>query len=106
MLAVSALLSTKQIMSRIVGKSPRTMQRQSSKQPARLNPQQSAVAFQYAKVFEHAMSVYGTQTLAEEWLGRPCKYLDGNVPLDVIDNTLGFQAVEAYLERVQYGVYQ
>ncbi|EMJ4936110.1 antitoxin Xre/MbcA/ParS toxin-binding domain-containing protein [Pseudomonas aeruginosa] len=106
MLAISDLYSTKKIMSRIVGKSIRTIQRQGSKQPAHLNSQQSAVAFQYAKVLEHAINVFGTQKLAEEWLGRPCKYLDGDVPLDVIDNPVGFQAVEDYLERIEYGVYQ
>jgi len=84
----------------------RTIQRQGSRQPAHLNSQQSAVAFQYAKVLEHAMNVFGTQKLAEEWLGRPCKHLDGDVPLDVIDNPFGFQAVEDYLERIEYGVYQ
>lgn len=106
MLAISDLYSTKKIMSRIVGKSIRTIQRQGSKQPVHLNSQQSAVAFQYAKVLEHAINVFGTQKLAEEWLGRPCKYLDGDVPLDVIDNPVGFQAVEDYLERIEYGVYQ
>ena len=97
MLAISDLYSTKKI---------RTIQRQGSRQPAHLNSQQSAVAFQYAKVLEHAMNVFGTQKLAEEWLGRPCKHLDGDVPLDVIDNPFGFQAVEDYLERIEYGVYQ
>ncbi len=103
---LSDLFSNKKIMSRIVGKSIRTLQRQGTRQPALLNAQQSAVAFQYAKVLEHAITVFGTQKLAEEWLGRPCKYLDGDVPLDVIDNPVGFQAVEDYLERVEYGVYQ
>lgn len=107
MLSISFLYSNQKVMSRIVGKSVRTIQRQgSSKQPAQLNSQQSAVAFQYAKVLEHAIAVFGTQKLAEEWLGRPCKYLDGDVPLDVIDNPVGFQAVEDYLERISYGVYQ
>lgn len=107
MLSISVLYSNQKIMSRIVGKSVRTLQRQgSTKQPAQLNSQQSAVALQYAKVLEHAINVFGTQNLAEEWLGRPCKYLDGDVPLEVIDNPIGFQAVEDYLERIEYGVYQ
>jgi len=32
--------------------------------------------------------------------------LNGNVPLDVIDNPAGLQAIENYLERIEYGVYQ
>jgi len=107
MLALSTLYSNQKIISRIVGKSVRTLQRKgSSAEPAMLNPQQSALAFQFAKVLEHATKVFGTQTLAEEWLGRPCKFLDGELPLEVIDNPIGFQAVEDYLERMEYGVYQ
>lgn len=106
MLALSELYSTRKIMSRIVGKSVRTLQRQGSKQSAHLNAQQSAVAFQFARVLEHAIEVFGSLSLAEEWLGSPCKYLDGDVPLDVIDNPVGFQAVEDYLERIEHGVYQ
>ncbi|WP_312602685.1 antitoxin Xre/MbcA/ParS toxin-binding domain-containing protein [Pseudomonas luteola] len=107
MLSVSELYSSTKIMSRIVGKSVRTIQRQgNNKDNARLNSQQSAVAFQYAKVLEHAMSVFGNQKLAEEWLNRPCKHLADSVPLDLIDNSLGFQAVEDYLERIELGVYQ
>jgi putative toxin-antitoxin system antitoxin component (TIGR02293 family) len=89
-----------------MGKSIRNIQRQSIKQPAHLSSQQSAVALHYAKVLEHAINVFGTQKLAEEWLSRPCKYLDGDVPLDVIDNPLGFQVIEDYLERIEYRVYQ
>ena len=64
------------------------------------------MAFQFARVLEHAISVFGSLKLAEEWLGRPCRYLDGEVPLDVIDNPIGFQTVEDYLQRIEYGVYQ
>ncbi|WP_394375912.1 antitoxin Xre/MbcA/ParS toxin-binding domain-containing protein [Stutzerimonas frequens] len=106
MLALSDLYSTKKIMGRIVDKPIRPAQRQGNKQPKRLNSRQSAVAFQYAKVLEHATNVFGTQKLAEEWLGRPCRYLDGDVPLDVIVNPVGFLAVSDYLERIEFGVYQ
>lgn len=106
MLATSDLYSTKNIMSRILGRSNSTVRRQGSKQPAHLNSQQSSVAFQYAKVLEHAIDVFGSQKLAEEWLGRPCKSLDGDVPLDIVENSVGYQAVEDYLERIESGVYQ
>lgn len=107
MLGVSGLLSTKQIMSRIMGMSSRTIQRQRRSKPlARLTPQQSAVAFQYAKILEQATLKFGTRQLAERWLGNPCKFLDGNLPLEMIDNSIGFQIVEDYLRRIQYGVYQ
>lgn len=107
MLLTSDLYSAKQILLRILGKSARTIQRQgSSKQTVRLNCQQSAVALQYAWVLEHAIRVFGTQKLAEGWLGQPCKCLDGEVPLDIVANPVGFQVVDDYLARIEYGVYQ
>lgn len=71
-----------------MGKSSRTIQGQGTKQPAHLNSQQSSAACQYAKVLELAINVFGTQKLAEEWLGRPSKYLDGDVPLDMMPASL------------------
>lgn len=107
MLSISNLYSQKNILSRIVGKSLRKVHRRdSSKQPIRLNAQQSALAFQYACVLEQAINVFGTQKSAEEWLGRPCKYLEGYTPLDIIENTVGFQLVQDYLKRIEYGLYQ
>ncbi len=107
MLSSSNLYSKKEVLARILGKSIRTIRRQGrSKGQVRLNSYQSAVAFQYATVLEHAVDVFGTQRLAEEWLGRTCRYLDGDIPLDVIDNPLGFQAVKVYLEGIKYGTYQ
>ena len=94
-------------MQRITGKSIRTVQRLTKEaRQVRLNQQQSTVAFQYAQTLEHATNVFGNLMLAEEWLRKPCKYLDGYVPLELIDNSLGFQAVEDYLTRIEYGVYQ
>lgn len=107
MLSSSVLYSNQKVLSKIVGKSVRTIQRQgSSKQPTQLTSQQSAVAFQYAKVLEHATTVFGSQKSAEDWLAKPCKFLEGGVPLDLIENAVGFQAVEDYLERMELGVYQ
>lgn len=107
MLSISELYSSTKVMGRIFGKSIRTIKRQgSNEKTARLNAQQSTVVFQYAKALEHATPVFGTQRLAEEWLDRPCRSLAGNVPLELIDNSLGFQVVEDYLKRIELGVYQ
>lgn len=107
MLATSALYTAYGLVERITGKSVRTVQRLAKEtKPVRLNQQQSTIAFQYAQTLEHATNVFGSQQLAEDWLKKPCKYLDGNVPLELIDNSLGFQVVEDYLTRIEYGVYQ
>lgn len=67
---------------------------------------ESAATQQYAKVLDRAIDVFGNQKLALEWMGRPCRYLDGDVPQDVIGNPARIQAVEAHLERIKHGVYQ
>jgi putative toxin-antitoxin system antitoxin component (TIGR02293 family) len=107
MLATSALYMANGLVERITGKSVRTVQRLAKEtEPVRLNQQQSTVAFQYAQTLEHATNVFGSQQLAEDWLKKPCKYLDGHVPLELIDNALGFHVVEDYLTRIEHGVYQ
>jgi len=107
MLSTSTLYMEHDLVQRITGRSLRTVQRLAKEtKPIRLNQQQSTIAFQYAQVLEHAIDVFGSQQLAEDWLKKPCKYLDGYVPLELIDNSLGFQVVEDYLTRIEYGVYQ
>lgn len=106
MLHASGLYTNNKILSKITGKSVRTVQRLGNNGAERLTPHQSAVAYQYAKVLEHAIDVFGNQELAERWLSQPCKFLQDNVPLDMIDNPVGFQTVEDYLTRMDYGVYQ
>ena len=107
MLSTSKLYMEYGLVQRITGKSVRTVQRLAKEtKPVRLNQQQSTIAFQYAHALEHAINVFGDQLLAEDWLRKPCKYLEGNIPLELIDNSLGFQVVEDYLTRIEHGVYQ
>ena len=107
MISSSALYSQADILKRVAGRSIRTMQRKAQRSDdARLNAQQSAVAFQYARALEDAIEVFGSQSRAETWLGRPCRHLEGYVPLDMVGSAVGFQAVTAYLCRIEMGVYQ
>ena len=106
MLSSSDLYLERNILGRILGRSFGKSHRHGKKQPVRLSSHQSALVFQYAKVLESAMNVFGSQKLAEEWLGRPCKYLEVDAPLDIIDNALGYRIVQDYLKRIEYGVYQ
>lgn len=90
-----------------MGKSARTIQRLSSPHnKVRLSPQQSAVAVQYAQGLDLAVTVFGSQALAEHWLGRPCKHLLGMVPFEMLNTSVGFKVVVDYLERARLGVYQ
>ncbi|MGA5585498.1 antitoxin Xre/MbcA/ParS toxin-binding domain-containing protein [Pseudomonas siliginis] len=107
MISSSVLYCDAGVLKRVMGRSVRTLQRKARESDnARLNAQQSAIAFHYARVLEHATAVFGSQLQAEAWLGWPCRHLEGYVPLDMVENAVGFQIVEAYLQRVEMGVYQ
>ncbi|WP_081951567.1 antitoxin Xre/MbcA/ParS toxin-binding domain-containing protein [Pseudomonas cremoricolorata] len=107
MISLSNLYSRPQVSEKIVGATRRSIRRQLNKNHlVRLSAYQSAVAFQYAKILERASDVFGKQTTAEDWLSRPCRYLEGLTPIDLIDNAIGFQVVKDYLDRVEFGIYQ
>lgn len=103
----SCLFKARKLLERIMGKSTRTIQRLSNlPDQVRLNAQQSAIAFQYAQGLELALIVFGSQTVAEDWMGQSCRHLLGMVPFEMLDTSVGFKVVVDYLERVRLGVYQ
>lgn len=107
MVRSSCLFKTRKALEQIMGRSARAIQRLSATHnDARLNPQQSALALQYAQGLELAVIVFGSQALAEHWLGRPCKHLSGLVPFEILNTSVGFKVVVDYLERARLGVYQ
>jgi len=91
-------------MSRSKAEVVKRKQRLGREQSVPLSP--GAMSSQYYKVLERAINVFGNQKLAEEWLGRPCRYFDGELPLAIIVDPVGLQAVEAYLQRIERGIYQ
>ena len=93
------------ILRRILGVS-RIAKLRSSHQSIRLTAQQSAVAFMYATMFELASTVFGSRHRAEIWLSQPFRDLDGDVPLDVLDNQCAYRILEKYLQRIELGIYQ
>ena len=103
MVSISKLYASSKVIDRILGKSKPHKTDDGS---LRLNASQSAIAFQFAKVLEQAAKVFGSLPLAEEWLQKPCRHLAGLAPLNLVDNPLGYRAIEDYLERVELGVYQ
>lgn len=106
MVSISKLYSSSKVIERICGTPSRKNVGKKDDPASRLSAFQSAVAFQFARVLEHATTVFGSLQLAEEWLEKPCRHLAGHIPLDLVDNPLGFKVIEDYLERVELGVYQ
>lgn len=103
MLSSSKLYTSLSVIEQIVGKTQGMIRRQQAN--VRLDAHQSALAFQFAKALEFATEVFGAQALAEDWLCRPSRYLSGNAPLQLIENSIGFAVVERYLAQIHHGIY-
>lgn len=107
MLSSSALYTKRNVIGLITGKSQRKVNKllDSGLGVDRLDSQQSAMAFQFAKTLEHAIAVLGTQAMAEDWLSRSSRHLSGLKPVEIIETSVGFTTVERYLSQIQHGVY-
>lgn len=107
MLSSSTLYTKRNVIGLITGKSQRKVNKllNSGLGMDRLDSQQSAMAFQFAKTLEHAIAVLGTQAMAEDWLCRSSRHLSGLTPVELIETSVGFTTVERYLSQIQHGVY-
>ncbi|MBP5065000.1 DUF2384 domain-containing protein [Pseudomonas chlororaphis] len=93
------------VLSKIVGFSERTLARRLKNQDQALTPEQSARALHYAQVLEKAEAVLGSRALAEDWMTQPALGLDGEVPIDLLANPVGYELVTDFLHRLEFGVY-
>ncbi len=93
------------VLSKIVGASDRTLARRLKTPNEALTPEQSTRALNYAEVLEKATDVLGSRELAEQWMIKPARGLDGETPIDLISNSVGYELVTDFLTRIEYGVY-
>lgn len=93
------------VLSRIVGASDRTLARRLKSPEEVLTCEQSTRALHYAEVLEKATDVLGSRELAEQWMVKPARGLDGEMPIDLISNSVGYELVTDFLTRIEYGVY-
>ncbi|MBV4551726.1 DUF2384 domain-containing protein [Pseudomonas sp. SWRI102] len=93
------------VLSKIVGASDRTLARRLKTPEEALTPEQSTRALNYAEVLEKATDVLGSRELAEQWMVKPARGLDGEIPIDLISNSVGYELVTDFLTRIEYGVY-
>lgn len=93
------------VLAKIVGFSERTLARRLKHQDQSLTPEQSARALHYAQVLERAEAVFGSRALAEDWMTQPALGLDGEVPIDLLANAVGYELVTDFLHRLEFGVY-
>ncbi len=89
-----------------LGLSLRTFQRHKKEEvPKRLSQEQSGRLWKFAEILEKAISVFGSQAEAEQFLDRPAIGLNQNRPIDLLATPAGVELVETHLERMKYGVY-
>jgi len=88
---------------RILALPPRTLAR--PKKDGRLRPDESDRLLRFSRVGAVAEDVLGGRENAASWLKRSNRGLGGVRPLDMLDNDLGAQEVEATLHRIEHGIY-
>ncbi|BAP40975.1 DUF2384 domain-containing protein [Pseudomonas sp. LJDD11] len=93
-----------QVFSRIIGLSDRTLQRR-IKNPEPLTAEQTNGAWRLASVLSRAEEVLGERKRALNWMTTPAMGLEGRVPLELLTTQMGFELVEDFLTRMDYGVY-
>lgn len=83
--------------------STRTLARR--RQSGQLSSVESDRAARVARLWSHALRVFGGQERALAWLKRENMALGGVVPLSLLDTDLGVSQVDDSLTRIEHGVF-
>ena len=92
-------------LEKAIGMSLRTLQRRRDGAARPLSLEQSGRTWKFAEILAKATAVFGSQAEAEQWLERPAIGLNQSRPIDLLSTPAGVALVEAYLVRLEYGVY-
>ncbi len=57
------------------------------------------------RIVAHAVRVFGSAEKAHRWLRKPCRALDGAVPIDLLATETGAHLVEDELHAIDYGMF-
>jgi len=90
-------------LANIVGITKRTLARR--RHEGRLQRDESDNLVRFARIFAHALSVFGDDERAAAWLTRPNRALGGDTPLDWLDTDWGTLEVDQVLGRLEHGVF-
>jgi putative toxin-antitoxin system antitoxin component (TIGR02293 family) len=92
----------REVLLEILGISTRTLQRK-FRANDRLSPLASDRLSRVERIFQLAAGVFGDEKKAAEWLKRPSRALDNELPIKLLDTDAGTQQVEQELRRIEYG---
>ncbi|MGE8187367.1 type II RES/Xre toxin-antitoxin system antitoxin [Pseudomonas sp. NPDC086278] len=101
----SEVFKQRGVLSRIMGTSDRMLARRLKTPDEALTAEQSTRALNYAEVLEKATQLLGSRELAEQWMVKPARGLEGETPIDLISNSVGHELVTDLLTRIEYGIY-
>ncbi|CAM3835097.1 antitoxin Xre/MbcA/ParS toxin-binding domain-containing protein [Vreelandella rituensis] len=94
----------KELVSKMMGMSERTLYRR-AKNPAPLTPEQGSRAWRFAEILVKAEDIFIDPEEAERWMRTPAMGLEGRKPIDLITTQVGYELVDDFLTRLDYGVY-
>jgi putative toxin-antitoxin system antitoxin component (TIGR02293 family) len=92
-------------LEKALGMSLRTFQRRKDSPDRRLSQEQSGRTWKFAEILARATALLGSQPEAEHWLERPATGLDQRRPIDLLVTPAGCDMLEAFLTRLEFGVY-
>lgn len=93
-------------LEKAIGISVSTLQRRKNDGDAStLSLEQSNRTWKFAEILVRTTEIFGSRQDAEAWLNLPAIGLDQRRPIDLWATSVGVDAVEGYLTRIEYGVY-
>lgn len=70
-----------------------------------LDAKQSDRLVLIAKVYAHALNVFGSKEKTNQWLSAPNLSLNNKPPIELLKNSLGCTIVDDTLYRIEHGIY-
>lgn len=94
---------TKKQVSRIIHISERTLQRNSPEKVIDISPAERLI--ELTRLFHKGIDVFNEKDKFILWLNRPNKSLDNQMPIELIETSLGMDLVIDELLKIEHGVF-
>ncbi|MCG6856731.1 MAG: DUF2384 domain-containing protein [Salaquimonas sp.] len=84
---------------------PRRTLARRKEQGTTLSAEESDRALRLDRIIAQANRVFGSPEKARRWLRKPCRALNGAIPMDLLVSETGAHLVEEELHAIDFGVY-
>lgn len=101
--AAATLGISRERLARLIRISPSTLERR-FKEKADLTGAEADALYRIIGLLGVAQRVLASDANVKSWMARPQPGLDGRIPLDLIDNAAGTEAVILLLEQIYHGL--